>query len=60
MFVQLLYFIYLMVMSTALLMPGCGVFILNTVVLVWTATIFIELVRQTIIKKKVGAVSFSS
>ena len=54
-FVQLLYFLHLMLMSVALLMPGCGVFYLNLVVLAWTATIFIELVRLTIIKKRVCA-----
>lgn len=49
---QLSYICYLVIISIALLMPACGDFILNTILCVWTLCIWIELVRQTIVRKR--------
>ncbi|KAL8598697.1 hypothetical protein ACOMHN_033261 [Nucella lapillus] len=49
---QLLSFLYLMLLSVALLLPGCGDITVNIAVLIWTVIILTELVRCTLIKKK--------
>ncbi|XP_076468214.1 transient receptor potential cation channel subfamily M member-like 2 [Babylonia areolata] len=49
---QLLYCLFLTLMSVGLLMPGCGHFMLNIAIVIWTTTLWVELIRRTIIKKK--------
>jgi hypothetical protein len=45
-----------MMMSVAILQPGCGDFAINMAVLIWTIAICVELIRHTFVKKQVNAV----
>lgn len=45
---------YLALFSIALMMPACGSVVLNSIVFVWTLTIWVELTRRTFVKKRVG------
>lgn len=43
---------YLALFSIALMMPACGSVVLNSIVFVWTLTIWVELTRRTFVKKR--------
>ncbi|XP_061181423.1 transient receptor potential cation channel subfamily M member 1-like [Saccostrea echinata] len=49
---QLLYILYLALFSYAVIIPSCGDFYIDLVVYFWTAMIWVEIIRKTIIKRK--------
>ncbi|KAK7467859.1 hypothetical protein BaRGS_00036896 [Batillaria attramentaria] len=46
------YILYLILISIALLMPACGDFYINICVFVWTFTIWVEVIRRTVLKRR--------
>ncbi|XP_048781107.2 transient receptor potential cation channel subfamily M member-like 2 isoform X2 [Ostrea edulis] len=49
---QMFYIMYLAVFSYAVIIPSCGDFYIDLVVYFWTAMIWVEIIRKTIIKRK--------
>lgn len=50
---QIFYLFYLTLFSYAVIIPSCGDFYIDLVVYFWTAMIWVEIIRKTIIKRKV-------
>lgn len=49
---QIFYLFYLTLFSYAVIIPSCGDFYIDLVVYFWTAMIWVEIIRKTIIKRK--------
>nr|XP_022342149.1 transient receptor potential cation channel subfamily M member 1-like isoform X1 [Crassostrea virginica] len=49
---QMFYLMYLTLFSYAVIIPSCGDFYIDLVVYFWTAMIWVEIIRKTVIKRK--------
>lgn len=51
---QFFYFLYLMLFSLAVIIPSCGDIQIDIILYFWTFMLWIEVIRKTILKKRVG------